>query len=593
MTGIFDELYTQSKNGKVFKKLMNLIISENNIKLAFRMIKTNTGSNTAGVDGITIKEIKEKELQVYIQTVREKLCNFQPAHVRRVLIPKANGDMRPLGIPTMIDRLIQQCIKQILEPICEAKFFNHSYEFRPNRSTKHVISRMISLVNMGKFYYTVDVDIKGFFDNVNHNKLIKQIYSLGIQDRKLLSIIKVMLKAPIKGEGIPTKGTPQGGILSLLLANIVLNEFDWWVASQWEHFKSHREYASVDSQRNQLRKTKLKQIYLVRYADDFKIMCKDYYTAKRTLHAVKDWLKTRLKLEISKEKSKIINLKKNYSDFLGISIKAIEKGKTFGGYVAQSHIRPKAQERIKQTLRGQIKLISKESNSNHVTRLNSMILGWHEYYSCATRANLDLVKIAFSVRKLMNQKFRNIGSFRIPTDAEKSPIYLKFHGASKRKTWIINKVPIHPMGYVKHKPVMNFSQEVCDYTIEGRAKATKALESKTSWMIIELAKRYNPNETVEYNDNRISRSSMCTMQCEITGLYLDFDTMHCHHVIPRELGETDEYDNLRIVHEHVHKLIHATTPETINKYISLITNKKSLKKLNTLRSYCNLEKIVI
>ncbi|WP_445668984.1 reverse transcriptase domain-containing protein [Oceanobacillus sp. FSL K6-0118] len=187
MTQVFDDLYQKSKNNFSFRNLMNTITSENNIRLAFRMIKTNTGSQTAGVDNITIKDIKDKDLDSYIKMVQANLSNYKPDTVKRVYIPKADGKKRPLGIPTMVDRLVQQSIRQVLEPICEAKFHPHSYGFRPNRSTKHAISRMMSLINIGKMYYTVDIDIKGFFDNVNHTKLVKQMYALGIRDRKLLA----------------------------------------------------------------------------------------------------------------------------------------------------------------------------------------------------------------------------------------------------------------------------------------------------------------------------------------------------------------------------------------------------------------------
>lgn len=170
-----------------------------------------------------------------IDTVRGMLSDYKPKAVRRVLIPKPGSDKkRPLGIPCIWDRLVQQCILQVLEPICEPKFHNHSYGFRPNRSAHHALSRMVSLINLGRHYYCVDVDIKGFFDNVNHGKLLKQIWGLGIRDKRLISIIGKLLKSEIQGEGIPTKGTPQGGIISPLLSNIVLNELDWMVSDQWK-----------------------------------------------------------------------------------------------------------------------------------------------------------------------------------------------------------------------------------------------------------------------------------------------------------------------------------------------------------------------
>lgn len=147
MQEIFDGLYHDSSNQVEFKNLMDIIASENNIRLAFRIIKSNTGSKTAGTDGITIQDFKKESLDEYISLVKSKLKNFKPDTIRRVFIPKENGDNRPLGIPSMIDRLVQQCIKQVLEPICEAKFHPHSYGFRPNRSTKHAIARLNSLVN--------------------------------------------------------------------------------------------------------------------------------------------------------------------------------------------------------------------------------------------------------------------------------------------------------------------------------------------------------------------------------------------------------------------------------------------------------------
>lgn len=398
---IFDNLYAESKIGKIFKNLMSIIRSEENIKLAYRNIKKNTGSNTKGTDKLTIKEISKISEQKYIEIVRNKMFWYKPKAVRRVEIPKPNGKTRPIGIPTIWDRLVQQCILQVLEPICEAKFSKHSRGFRPNRSAEANFR-----INHSKTYFVVDVDIKGFFDNVNHTKLVQQMWNLGIRDKTLICIIKEMLKAPIVLPNgsleYPSKGTPQGGILSPLLSNIVLNELDWWVVSQWEDFRTQMKNPPKERGDNRdrglaytkLRQTKLKEMYIVRYADDFKIFCRKRSDANKIFEAVKSWLKERLHLDISEEKSKVVNLKKKYSEFLGIKLKATARKKK---YVVRSQMCEKAMKKAKNELISQLKKIqtpmNKKEEWNEINFYNSMVIGLHNYYKMATCISIDMRKI--------------------------------------------------------------------------------------------------------------------------------------------------------------------------------------------------------
>ncbi|MCR8998191.1 reverse transcriptase domain-containing protein, partial [Brevibacillus laterosporus] len=197
MTGIFTDLHERAKNKENFSRLYDIITLRENILLAYRTIKSNKGSKTAGTDGKTIDDIKAQTEEEMVTLIQKKLANYRPKKVRRVLIPKPNGKQRPLGIPCILDRIIQQCFKQILEPIAEAHFYKHNYGFRPMRTTRHAIARIQHLINLNRLYYIVDIDIKGFFDNVNHTQLMKQLWNMGIQDRKVLRIISKMLKAEI------------------------------------------------------------------------------------------------------------------------------------------------------------------------------------------------------------------------------------------------------------------------------------------------------------------------------------------------------------------------------------------------------------
>ncbi|WP_397386641.1 reverse transcriptase domain-containing protein [Paenibacillus roseipurpureus] len=197
MTESFTDLYERSANKENFSHLYEIVTSRENILLAYRTMKSNKGSKTPGTDGLTIKDIEQRPEYELVSEIQNRLQNYRPKNVRRKFIEKDNGKMRPLGIPCILDRIIQQCFKQVLEPIAEAQFYNHSYGFRPLRSTHHAMARVQFLINQASMHYVVDIDILGFFDNVNHTLLMKQLWNMGIQDRMVLACISKMLKAEI------------------------------------------------------------------------------------------------------------------------------------------------------------------------------------------------------------------------------------------------------------------------------------------------------------------------------------------------------------------------------------------------------------
>ena len=597
----FDELYKKSKKNCKFTDLLSIITSEENIKLAYRNIKKNHGSKTAGTDGKTIQDLEKWQTETLINHIRKKLEYYEPQAIRRVEIPKPNGKKRPLGIPTIMDRLIQQCIYQILEPIAEAKFHERSNGFRPNRSTEHAIAQVYKMVQTQQLYYIVDIDIKAFFDNVQHGKLLKQMWQIGIQDKKLLKIISVMLKAEVAGIGFPEKGTPQGGIISPLLSNIVLNELDWWIASQWETMPTKHEYqgrktrTDNSSKYRALRTSKLKECYLVRYADDFKILCRYHNDAKRLFIATQQWLKERIGLEINTEKSKIIDLRKNYSEFLGFKIKVHRKGKRHEQkvkYTIHSRVSDKAIKRIKDTTSRIIKRIEFPKDEKKevyaIDFYNSFVMGVHNYYCLATCVNKDFDKIAFHVRKRLRNRLKSRLS-------RKGVIQYKYieeeYGKSKEIRFIHGKAII-PLGYVQHQNPMWKNGKVNKYTPEGRKEIHNQLQKVNLNILHYLMRNPNENQSVEYNDNRLSLYCAKQGKCAITKTILEKDNIHCHHIIPRKDGGGDNYQNLLLIDKRVHILLHATKAETIEKYLGILNlSKAQLNKLNTYRATLNLNAI--
>ena len=600
---VLDKLYADSENSKKFTDLMGLITCPQNILLAYRNIKKNTGSKTAGVDKKNITYLEKWEPEKLIRYVQKRLDYYVPQPVRRVEIPKSNGKTRPLGIPTIMDRLIQQCVLQVLEPICEAKFFKRSNGFRPNRGAEHAISQAYKFMQGQHLHYVVDIDIKGFFDNVNHGKLLKQMWTLGIRDKKLLSIISVMLKAEVAGIGFPEKGTPQGGIISPLLSNIVLNELDWWVVSQWENIPTRFPYKCRELKNGtldksnvyaELRNTNLKECYIVRYADDFKIFCRNRKDAENIFAATKSWLKDRLGLDISPDKSKIVNLKKHYSEFLGFKMKVVRKGKKANGqakYSVRSHMSDKSKARIKRQAveaMKDIKHLSSDEQRKTIVRYNSLVMGWHNYYRFATHVSRDFSEIAFLVKGSMKGKLENQLKKSIANPL-KSPVYI--HYANSKGIRYLGNTPIIPISYVKHKNPMDKKRVINKYTAAGRAEIHKRLE-KVDTGILHYLMRHPAEGSIEYNDNRLSLYCAQQGKCAVLHEPMEICRIHCHHKKPKAQGGNDSYGNLVLVDISVHILIHATKKETIAMYKGILNlNQKQMEKVNKLRAIIGLESI--
>ena len=615
MQGTFDELYQKSQNGEVFENLMDLILIRDNILLAYRNIKANKGSYTAGTDKKNITDIGSRTPDDVVKRVRFIVTGskhgYRPKPVRRKDIPKPNGKTRPLGIPCIWDRLIQQCIKQIMEPICEAKFSNNSYGFRPNRSVEHAINRTYTMLQMMNLHYVIEFDIKGFFDNVNHSKLIRQIWSLGIHDKTLIFIIKRILTAPIKMPDNTTvlsnKGTPQGGIISPLLANIVLNELDWWIASQWEEnpiaISRGRERIIGKTKvfdKSQgyriMKNTEMKEMHIIRYADDFRIFCRTKEDAVRTKEAVTAWIEERLKLEVSPEKTRIVNTRKRWSEFLGFKIRVRLKHHK---YVVQSAICDKKVEIERAKLVEQAKNIAKprekKSCLSEIQLYNSMVLGIQNYYQLATCISIDCREFHRRVMTVLTNRLNTETGSMLKreggtiTQAEKERF-----GQSKMIRYVsgIDQM-IYPIAFIKNKIPMAKRSIVCSYTKEGRAPIHTEL-NLNQYVLKGLREKISVGHSTEYHDSKISLFSAQKGKCAISGEeFADAEHVAVWLKVPRALGGFERYKNMVLIHQKYLILLQELPQAVIKDLIKTLNiTKKMLVKINSLREQANLSAII-
>jgi group II intron reverse transcriptase/maturase len=333
--------------------LLEQILSRNNLNRAYKQVKRNKGAG--GIDGMQVDELlpflRENKEKV-VQSLRDG--KYRPKPVRRVEIPKENGKTRKLGIPTVLDRLVQQAICQVLTPIFEKQFSDNSFGFRPKRSAHDALKRCQTNITEG-YKWVVDMDLEKYFDTVNQSKLI-QILSETIKDGRVISLIHKFLKAGVMVGGMfedSPEGVPQGGPLSPLLGNIMLNELDCELERRGHHF--------------------------VRYADDLLIFCKSKKAVNRTLNHILPYIEEKLFLRVNREKTQVAYVGK--IKYLGYSF-YIHKGK------GRLRIHPKSIQRVKDKIRE----ITGRSNGMGIesrkTRLNQVVRGWVNYFKLADAKNL-------------------------------------------------------------------------------------------------------------------------------------------------------------------------------------------------------------
>ncbi len=329
--------------------MLERILDRNNLNAAYRRVKKNHGSG--GVDGMSVVE-----LGAYLAAHKDEICGaildgkYRPKPVLRVEIPKENGKMRPLGIPTAVDRVIQQAIAQVLTPIYEPKFSETSYGFRPGRSAHDALRKSLEYIDAG-YKYAVDMDLEKFFDSVNQSKLI-QVLSEDIKDGRVISLIHKYLRAGVvvrrKFEETEL-GVPQGGPLSPLLVNILLSELDRELERRGHKF--------------------------VRYADDMIIFCKSKRAAERTLKNITPFIEKKLFLKVNREKTSVSYVKG--IKFLGYSFRIAKGG------VAALYVHPKTVAKLKAKVRELTSRSNGWGNDYRKLRLKQYITGWVNYFKLA------------------------------------------------------------------------------------------------------------------------------------------------------------------------------------------------------------------
>jgi len=366
------------KGGKWFR-LFDKVFAEKNLLASHRKVSANKGS--PGVDHVTIEEFSQHLIpNVERLTAALRGGSYKPQAIRRMMIPKPGSkEQRPLGIPTVRDRIVQGSVRHVLEPIFEREFAEQSYGFRPGRGCKDALRRVDSLLKEG-YEYVADIDLKSYFDSIPHDRLMTRLREK-VADGRVLDLVESFLKAGILegfGETEPEMGVPQGAVLSPLLSNIYLNPLDHLMVT--------------------------KGFEMVRYADDFVVMCKSREEAEQALAIVRQWCEAE-GLTVHPTKTRVVSVRMEGFDFLGYHFQATKRGRL------TRWPRKKSLMKLKDTIRSKTGRTNGSSLEYIILNINRTLRGWYGYFKHSCRQTFRQIDtwVRGRLRTLMRKRTKRSG----------------------------------------------------------------------------------------------------------------------------------------------------------------------------------------
>ena len=609
-----DLLYEKSGQRVCFTGLLEAVANEVTIVTAVHNIKSNKGGQTAGVDKMKMDRYLQMPKEELVTLIQSNLCNYKPKPAKRVYIDKANGKKRPLGIPTVLDRIVQECVRIIIEPICEARFYPHSYGFRPYRAQKHAIRDIVNVINAASKsqdqpVWAVEGDITGCFDNIDHRLLLQKLWRIGIHDKRVLKIISQMLKAGYMESDLfyATKiGTPQGGILSPLLSNVYLNDFDWYMGRAY--MEPHRQCKHKCNDTRRLKWSGITPKYNFRYADDWVVLTSTEQEAFRLKRELTKYFRHKMKLELSQEKTYVTDLRKDGIHFLGYVVKAERKRRTPDPKTWTEHLVGKPfpdMERLAVKIRKletAVRKIAIYTQPNlqaaQIQYVNSVIMGLAQYLQpsiCSMAFHAIDRRVNNTALAVWKQMFpKQYNQLQVPLDTLCNLPHR--HEGYQSKTFAI---PIEgkwfglTMAFITHnrheqKP---FDQKMTPFTTDGckryrnyRAKQKPlpldrpSINTPEDIALAKYAKGKAWKRNFEYFMNREYAYNRDKGKCKCCGrLFSEDAPKHCHHVDNKlPIERINKVSNLAWLCVSCHRMVH-------NSPITAGTDFKTVRKIEKYR----------
>jgi len=562
--------FNDFRNGKIdTRQLHPMVYDMNNVAFAVRQLSKTKGRMAKGQDGTNYQTLEDYSIAELSEIVKDRLLNKKMDYVRRTYIPKGNsGKMRPLGICSVWDKLVEKCIQLVIEPLCETKFVNSSFGFREQVSQHNALAKVKNQCQTMPF--VLSVDLQDYFGTIDPQVTYREMWHIGIKDQVILNYVYRFIKKGYFEDSCKQEdplGAPQGSSLGPLISNLYLHRFDVWLKEQGDcwHDKTVGKFHDPRNKRRNLGRTNLKIGIHVRFADDILVLCKDKKDAERFRFSITKYLTTNMRLKINEEKTKIYDLNNERMKYLGYEFYVRElKSKNKKGVSKVSNLLPKAKEdEIVEKCGVLLKAIQKSLNFETIHAWNSYVVNMHNYYRGMTHFYKDFSRIGWRIFKLfyhtMNKrvKFINEQSYKngfmggmYKTWGKKGyycfetyPI-IEIRWAKWDSTLIDHKKGIirsNPYEYGKRKHKPGVSLEDIEYLVN----TSKYIKNSRLAMF------------------RISKYSSVKGISYMSGEYVPVQDYHCHHIKPKRKGGTHDFNNLCVLSETEHNILNSSTPERL------------------------------